>query len=74
MLFATGIPFPEGPAFLPDGSLVTKFDDQAIENSAALVAAVQSRAPGTRMTMDFIDPSGNHRSVHVTLGADEGPR
>jgi hypothetical protein len=24
--------------------------------------------------MDFIDPSGNHRSVHVTLSADEGPR
>src|SRR4029077_2160820 len=65
---------PAAAAGLPDGSLVTKFDDQAIENSAALVAAVQSRAPGTRMTMDFIDPSGNHRSVHVTLGADEGPR
>jgi putative serine protease PepD len=65
---------PAAAAGLPDGALVTKFDDQAIENSAALVAAVQSRAPGTRVAMDFIDPSGNHRSVHVTLGADEGPR
>ena len=65
---------PAAAAGLPDGALVTKFDDQAIEDNAALVAAVQSRAPGTRVTMDFIDPAGNHRSVHVTLGADGGPR
>jgi putative serine protease PepD len=65
---------PAAAAGLPDGALVTRFDDQAIENSAALIAAVQSRAPGTRVVMDFIDPSGNHRSVHVTLSADEGPR
>jgi putative serine protease PepD len=65
---------PAAAAGLPDGALVTKFDDQAIENSAALLAAVQSRAPGTRVVMDFIDPSGNHRSVHVTLSADAGPR
>jgi putative serine protease PepD len=65
---------PAAAAGLPDGALVTKFDDQAIENSAALIAAVQSRAPGTRVVMDFIDPSGNRRSVHVTLCADEGPR
>jgi putative serine protease PepD len=64
---------PAAAAGLPDGALVTKFDDQAIENSDALVAAVQSRAPGTRVTMDFVDRSGNHRSVHVTLGADGGP-
>jgi putative serine protease PepD len=65
---------PAAAAGLPDGALVTRFDDQAIENSAALVAAVQSRAPGTRVIMDFIDPSGNHRSVRVTLCADEGLR
>jgi putative serine protease PepD len=65
---------PAAAAGLPNGALVTRFDDQAIENSAALVAAVQSRAPGTRVIMDFIDPSGNHRSVHVTLCADQGPR
>jgi putative serine protease PepD len=65
---------PAAAAGLPDGALVTKFDDQAIENSAALVAAVQSRTPGTRVIVDFIDLSGDHRSVHVTLGADEGPR
>jgi putative serine protease PepD len=64
---------PAAAAGLADGALVTKFDDHAVDSSAALVAAVQSRAPGTRVTMDFIDPSGNHRSVHVTLGADEGP-
>lgn len=65
---------PAAAAGVPDGALVTKFDDQAIENGAALVAAVQSRTPGTRVIVDFIDPSGDHRSVPVTLGADEGPR
>jgi putative serine protease PepD len=65
---------PAAAAGLPDGALVTKFDDQAIENGAALVAAVQSRTPGTRVIVDFIDRAGDHRSVHVTLGADEGPR
>jgi putative serine protease PepD len=64
---------PVAAAGVPDGALVTKFDDQAIENSAALVAAVESRKPGTRVIMDFIDPSDDHRSVYVTLGADEGP-
>ena len=63
---------PAAAAGVPDGSLVTKFDDQSIESSAALFAAVQSRAPGTRVIMDFIDPAGNQRSVHVILGTDEG--
>ena len=65
---------PAAAAAVPVGALVTRFDDQAIENSAALVAAVQSRTPGTIVIMNFIDPAGNPESVHVTLGADEGPR
>jgi putative serine protease PepD len=65
---------PAAAAGLSGGALVTKFDDQVVEDNAALVAAVQSRAPGTRVTMDFIDPTGDHKSVHVTLGADQGSR
>ena len=65
---------PAAAAGLPDGALVTRFDDQAIESNGALVAAVQSRAPGTRVAMDFIDPSGKGGSVHVTLGADAASR
>jgi putative serine protease PepD len=65
---------PAATAGVPDGALVTKFDDQVIETGAALVAAVQSRTPGTSVIVEFIDPSGDHRSVHVTLGADGGPR
>jgi putative serine protease PepD len=65
---------PAAAAGVPDGALVTKFAGQAIENSAALFAAVQSRTPGTSVIMDFIDPAGNPRSVHVTLGTDDSPR
>jgi putative serine protease PepD len=65
---------PAAAAGVPNGALVTKFDDQPIENGAALVAAVQSRIPGTRVIVDFIDPSGENRSVTVALGADAFPR
>jgi putative serine protease PepD len=65
---------PAAVAGLPDGSLVTKVDDQVIQNAGALSAAVQSRAPGARVTVGFIDPSGDLRTVLVTLGTDQGKR
>lgn len=62
---------PAAEAGLPDGALVTKVDDQVIENAGALYAAVQSHAPGTTMPVKFIDASGgNSRTVLVTLGSD----
>ena len=43
-----------------------------IESADALVAAVQSKAPGAQTSLGFIDPSGDHRTVLVTLGTDQG--
>jgi putative serine protease PepD len=63
---------PAAVAGLPDGALVNKVDDQVIRNADALYAAVQSRAPGTRVTVRFIDHAGDPGTVVVTLGADHG--
>jgi putative serine protease PepD len=65
---------PAAVAGLPNGALVTKVDDQVIPDAGALCAAVQSQAPGARVTVGFIDPSGDPRSVLVTLGSDQGQR
>jgi putative serine protease PepD len=65
---------PAAVAGLRTGALVTKVDDQEIQNAGALCAAVQSRAPGARVVVDFIDPSGDPNSVPVTLGTDHGKR
>ncbi|MET0700185.1 MAG: trypsin-like peptidase domain-containing protein [Mycobacterium sp.] len=55
-------------AGLPSGVVVTKVDDRAISTADALVAAVRSRAPGDKVTLTYLDPSGNPQSVQVTLG------
>jgi putative serine protease PepD len=65
---------PAAEAGLPNGALVTKVDDQVIQDAGALCAAVQSQAPGARVTVGFIDPSGDPRTVLVTLGTDQGQR
>ena len=65
---------PAAVAGLPNGALVTKVDNQVIQNAGALSAAVQSQAPGARVTVGFIDPSGDPRTVLVTLGTDKGQR
>jgi putative serine protease PepD len=65
---------PAAIAGLPNGALVTKVDDQVIQNAGALCAAVQSQAPGARVTVRFIDPSGDLRTVLITLGTDQGKR
>ncbi|MDT5102654.1 MAG: putative serine protease PepD, partial [Mycobacterium sp.] len=65
---------PAAVAGLANGALITKVDDQVIQNAGALCAAVQSQAPGARVTEGFIDPSGDPRTVLVTLGTDQGQR
>ena len=52
--------------------MVTKIEDQVIESDNALVAMVQSRAPGASVTRVFTDTSGNRRTVEVNLGTDQG--
>lgn len=55
-------------AGLPSGVVVTKVDDRAIGSANALVAAVRSKAPGTRLTLTYLDPAGASQTVEVTLG------
>jgi putative serine protease PepD len=61
-------------AGLSTGALITKVDDHVIGSADALVATVQSKAPGAQTSLGFIDPSGDHRTVLVTLGTDQGRR
>ncbi|ULE31279.1 S1C family serine protease [Mycobacterium sp. IDR2000157661] len=55
-------------AGLPSGVVVTRVDDRVINSADALVAAVRSKAPGERVTLTYLDPSGKPQSVQVTLG------
>jgi putative serine protease PepD len=63
---------PAGSAGLSTGALITKVDGHVIGSADALVAAVQSKAPGAQTRLDFIDPPGDHRTVLVTLGTEQG--
>jgi putative serine protease PepD len=63
---------PAAAAGLSNGAFVTRIDDQPIPNAESLAAIVQSKAPGTQVTMAFLDPSGDARTVTVTLGTDAG--
>jgi putative serine protease PepD len=55
-------------AGLPSGVVVTKVDDRPVNSADALVAAVRSKAPGDKVTLTFKDPSGDSKTVQVTLG------
>jgi putative serine protease PepD len=55
-------------AGLPSGVVVTKVDDRVINSADALVAAVRSKAPGEKVTLTYLDPSGKPQTVQVTLG------
>ncbi|MGB6209431.1 S1C family serine protease [Mycobacterium sp.] len=55
-------------AGLPSGVVVTKVDDRPINSADGLVAAVRSKAPGDKVTLTFNDPSGDTKTVQVTLG------
>src|SRR5262245_13802318 len=62
---------PGGPAAaagLPAGALVSRLDDRVIGSANALVAGVRSRAPGDRVTLTYVDPSGATKTAEVVLG------
>jgi putative serine protease PepD len=63
---------PAAVAGLSPGSVVTKIDHQVIDDADALVAAVQTKAPGDTVTLDYRDSLGVTRTAHVMLGADHG--
>ena len=47
----------------PSGVVVTKVDDRVIDSADALVAAVRSRAPGDKVTLTYLDASGNPQTI-----------
>jgi putative serine protease PepD len=61
---------PAEAAGLSQGAVVTEVDGQAIRTGSALVATVQSKAPGSSVTLAFTSPSGDTRTVQATLGTD----
>jgi putative serine protease PepD len=63
---------PAAAAGLPPGAVVTKVDGHVIASGNALQATVQSRAPGSAVTLVFTDTSGKSRIVEVYLGTDQG--
>jgi putative serine protease PepD len=63
---------PAAAAGLTPGTVVTQVDDQVIANGDALVAATQSRSPGTSVALVFSDTSGRANTVKVRLGTDRG--
>ncbi len=63
---------PAAAAGLTPGAVVTRVDGHVIASGSALVATVQSRAPGSSVTLVFTDTSGNSRTVEVNLGTDQG--
>jgi putative serine protease PepD len=62
---------PAAVAGLSAGAVVTKVDDQVIDDADALAAAVQSKAPGKLVTVGYLDSTGVTRSAQVLLGTDE---
>ena len=65
---------PAAASGLSDGALVTKVDDQMVNSADAFVAAVQSKAPGTKVTVGIADTSGRQTTVEIILGSDRGLR
>jgi putative serine protease PepD len=55
-------------AGLQPGDVVSKVNSQLIENSDALVAAINSQAPNTSVTLTVTSGAGAPRTVAVTLG------
>ena len=60
---------PAGKAGLQSGDVVTKIGDRPVESADSLVAAVNSAAPGSNVTLTVSNGSGVSRQVPVTLGS-----
>ena len=59
---------PAADGGLTKGAVITKVDDRVIDGSEALVAAINSKAPGDTVAVSYNDPSGSPQTTQVTLG------
>ena len=57
-------------AGIPVGAVITKVDDQVIDSADAVGAAVLSHPPEDAVSVNYVVPSGDTRTAHVTLGTD----
>jgi S1-C subfamily serine protease/serine/threonine protein kinase len=55
-------------AGLPANISITKFDGKTIDSAPALMGAVRSKAPGDKVTLTYVDASGQPQTLEVTLG------
>jgi putative serine protease PepD len=62
---------PAAAAGLSDGAVIIKIDAQIIDTPETLLAAVASSAPGDKVTLTYLDPTGATKTTHVTLSAVE---
>ncbi len=60
---------PGQAAGLQPGDVVSRIDDRPVEDADALVAAVQSSAPGQVITLEVASGGQSPRPVKVTLGS-----
>jgi putative serine protease PepD len=61
---------PAQVAGVPDGAVITEVDGRMIDGADALGAALASKAPGDRVALTYIEPSGRTTMTQVILGAD----
>jgi putative serine protease PepD len=57
-------------AGLKTGDVITKVDDQVVDGADALVAAIRTQAPGTKVTLTYVS-GGQTKTADVTLGTDQ---
>ena len=62
---------PAATAGLPKGAVITKVDDRVIDGPEALVAAINSKAPGDTVALTYNDSSGSAQTAQVTLGQQQ---
>ncbi|MWA04754.1 PDZ domain-containing protein [Actinomadura sp. LD22] len=59
---------PADKAGLKPGDVITKVDDQPIEDATDLIAQIRSRAPGDRIKVTY-ERGGKETTVEITLGS-----
>ena len=59
-------------AGLPVGAVVIRIDGQVIDSVDALGAAVLSHPPADIVSVNYLTPTGDTRTAHITLGTDGG--
>jgi putative serine protease PepD len=63
---------PAAAAGVPTGALITKLDKRTIGDLNAFVAAMESKAPGDKVSTSYTDQSGHTHVAQITLGSDQG--